>query len=141
MTQTIKQEHNRGNRMSTWKPLVACSVAWLALAGCTTVHTPIVAGAIDTVGVSISGGVQDQGANMVVGYRGAKFAVVPVENSLGQRLVLTDKAGNEEGFSVFAMLGLDVKGTPTAPCVGVSQVVAVGPAATAWADKTRGSFC
>lgn len=141
MTLRIKQGHIRGKQMSTWKPLVACSVACLAMAGCTTVHTPIVAGAIDTVGVSISGGVQDQGANMVVGYRGAKFAVVPVENSKGERLVLEDKDGNEQGFSVFAMLGLDVKGTPASPCVGVSQVVAVGPAATAWAEKTRGSFC
>ena len=121
--------------MSTWKSLVACSAACLAVAGCTSTHLPIVAGAIDTVGVSISGGAQDQGATMVVGYRGAKFAVVPVENSKGERLLLTDKAGNEEGFSVFAMLGLDVKGATTAPCVGVSQVVAVGPAATAWADK------
>jgi len=127
--------------MSTWKSLAACSVACVAFAGCTSTHMPIVAGAIDTVGVSISGGAQDQGATMVVGYRGAKFAVVPVENSKGERLVLEDKAGNEQGFSVFAMLGLDVKGTTATPCVGVSQVVAVGPAATAWAEKARGSFC
>jgi hypothetical protein len=127
--------------MSAWKSLLACSVACLAFAGCTSVHMPIVAGAIDTVGVSLSGGAQDQGATMVVGYRGAKFAVVPVENSKGERLVLEDRAGNEEGFSVFAMLGLDVKGAAASPCVGVSQVVAVGPAATAWAEKARGSFC
>jgi hypothetical protein len=54
---------------------------------------------------------------------------------------LTDKNGNEQGFSGFAMLGLDVKGAVAAPCVGVSQVVAVGPAATAWAEKARSSFC
>lgn len=130
--------------MSTWKVLIACSAVCFGLAGCSSFQTPIVAGAVDTVGVSISGGAQDQGGTMVVGYRGAKFAVVPVESSLGDRLVLTDKAGNEEGFSVFAMLGLDVKGQPLSPCVGVSQVVAVGPAAKVWADKASkagGTFC
>lgn len=120
--------------MLTWKSLVACSAACLAFAGCTSTNMPIIAGAIDTVGVSISGGAQDQGGTMVVGYRGAKFAVVPVETSRGEQLLLTDKAGNDQGFSVFAMLGLDVKGA-AAPCVGVSQVVAVGPAATIWADR------
>jgi hypothetical protein len=130
----MRQEHNEGNQMSTWKLLVACSAACLAFSGCTSTNMPIIAGAIDTVGVSISGGAQDQGGTMVVGYRGAKFAVVPVETSKGDQLLLTDKAGNDQGFSVFAMLGLDVKGS-TSPCVGVSQVVAVGPAATAWADK------
>jgi hypothetical protein len=127
--------------MSTWKVLIVCFAACGGLAGCTSINTPIVAGAVDTVGVSISGGAQDQGGTMVVGFRGAKFAVVPVESSKGELLVLTDKDNNDQGFSVFAMLGLDVKGAPLSPCVGVSQVVAVGPAATAWAEKSRGSFC
>lgn len=127
--------------MSTWKSLVACSVVCLASAGCTTVQTPIVAGAIDSVGVSIQGGPQGQGANMVVGYRGVKFAVVPVESAQGEQLLMTQPDGTEKGFSVFAMLGLDVKGAATAPCVGVTQVVAVGPAATAWAEKASGSLC
>lgn len=119
----------------SWKMLVACAAACWGLAGCTSFQTPIVAGAVDTVGVSVSGGTQEAGGSMVVGYRGAKFAVVPVETSQGDRLVLSDKDGNEKGFSVFAMLGLDVKGAAAAPCVGVSQVVAVGPAATIWAEK------
>jgi hypothetical protein len=78
---------------------------------------------------------------MVVGFRGTKFAVVPVETSTGNRLLLTDDKGNDKGFSVFAMLGLDVKGEGISSCVGVNQVVAVGPAATTWAGKTRGSVC
>jgi hypothetical protein len=127
--------------MSTWKSLVACSAACLAFAGCTTVQTPIVAGAIDAVGVSVSGGPQAQGANMVVGFRGAKFAVVPVESSQGDQLLLDQKDGTQKGFSVFAMLGLDVKGAAAAPCVGISQVVAVGPAATTWAQKAGGTVC
>ena len=127
--------------MSTWKVLIVCELACLALAGCTSFQTPIVAGAVDKVGVSVAGGTQEQGGTVVVGYRGAKFAVVPVESSQGQRLVLTDKNGNEKGFSVFAMLGLDVKGASASPCVGVNQVVAIGPAATTWAEKASGSFC
>ena len=122
--------------MSIWKTLVVCPALCLGFAGCTSVRTPIVAGAIDTVGVSLSAGAQDQGANMVVGYRGAKFAVVPVEASQGGRLVLKEGTTAEKGFSVFAMLGLDVKGGAAASqCVGVSQVVAIGPAANAWAEK------
>jgi len=126
--------------MSTWKSLVACSAVCLAFAGC-TVQTPIIAGAADSVGVSVSGGPQAQGANMVVGYRGVKFAVVPVENMHGQQLLLDQKDGTQKGFSVFAMLGVDVKGAAAAPCVGVSQVVAVGPAATIFAEKGPGPVC
>ena len=121
--------------MSTWKALIACQLACLGFAGCSSIQTPIVAGAVDKVGVSIAGGTQEQGGTVVVGYRGAKFAVVPVESSRGQQLLLDDGAGKDKGFSVFAMLGMDVKGGAAAPCVGVSQVVAIGKAATTWADK------
>ena len=120
--------------MGIWRALIACPVVCLAFAGCTSFRPPIVAGAVDTVGVSLAGGPQDQGANMVVGYRGAKFAVVPVESSQGRgRLVLHDTDKSDKGFSVFAMLGLDVKGQTASQCIGVTQVVAVGPAAKAWA--------
>jgi hypothetical protein len=119
--------------MSSWKLLGACAALSLALAGCQT-GTPIVAGAVDQVGVSISGGVQDQGGNLTVGYRGAKFAVVPVQNSNGEQLSLQDGANKERGFSVFAMLGLDAK-AGSATGVAVEQVVAVGPAAEVWASN------
>jgi hypothetical protein len=117
--------------MSSWKLLGACAAISVALAGCQT-GTPIIAGAVDQVGVAISGGVQDQGGNLTVGYRGAKFAVVPVQNSNGQQLSLHDGPNKEKGFSVFAMLGLDAK-AGSATGVAVEQVVAVGPAAEVWA--------
>lgn len=126
--------------MSTWKVLTASLVVGLALAGCST-GMPIVAGAADTVGVSVSGGTQEVGGSVIVGYRGAKFAVVPIQSSSGDRLILTDNANAEKGFSVFAMLGLDVKGAPADSCVGINQVVAVGRAATTWAEKARGKIC
>ena len=103
----------------------------VALAGCGT-GTPIIAGAVDTVGVAIGGGAQDQGANLTVGYKGAKFAIVPVQTAGGQQLSLRDGSiDKEKGFSVFAMLGLDTKGG--VPVAAVEQVVAVGPAADIWA--------
>jgi hypothetical protein len=119
--------------MFTWKRAIGCTAICLSLAGCQT-GTPIVAGAVDQIGVSVSGGVQDQGGNLTVGYRGAKFAVVPVQNSGGEQLSLLDGPNKEKGFSVFAMLGLDAK-AGTATRVGVEQVVAVGPAAEIWATN------
>src|SRR5215471_5199581 len=118
--------------MSKWRTVILAPALCLLLGACATDGTPIVAGAVDQVGVSISGGPQEQGGNLTVGYRGAKFAVVPVENRQGQTLLITDSKGSERGFSVFAMLGLDTK-AGVAPGVGIQQVVAVGPAAEIWA--------
>jgi hypothetical protein len=117
--------------MSKFQKFIMVSPVCLALAGCAG-GTPIVAGVVDQVGVSASAGAQDQGGNLTVGYRGAKFAVVPVQNSSGQQLSLLDGKDRERGFSVFAMLGLDAKGA-VAPSVAVEQVLAVGPAADIWA--------
>ena len=52
--------------MSTWKPLAACLILCLPFAACTTVQGPIIAGAVDTVGVSVAGGPQAQGAPTLV---------------------------------------------------------------------------
>ena len=118
--------------MSRFSVLIAGPVACLLLAGCSTAGTPIVAGAVDTIGVAIGGGAQDQGMNMTVGYKGAKFAIVPVQNQNGALLLIKDGPDKQKGYSVFAMLGLDAKGA-AAPGVGVEQVLAVGPAAEIWA--------
>ncbi len=120
--------------MSTLKAMIIGPFMCLVFAGCaTTARTPIIAGAWDNVGVSIGGGLAEQGADVTVGYKGAKLAVVPVENQFGK--VLHSRDGTAwTGFSVFAMLGLEAKGGTEAH-VGVSQVVAVGKAATTWATK------
>ena len=127
----VRLERNWGAEMSEQKFLLIGSAFCLLLAGCAG-GTPIVAGAVDQVGVAISGGVQDQGANLTVGYRGAKFAVVPVQTANGSQLSPRDGSEfKEKGFSVFAMLGLDAKGgVPIG--ADVQQVVAVGPAAEIW---------
>jgi hypothetical protein len=117
--------------------VLAASSMGLALAGCTTAGTPIVAVAVDNVGVTAGVGAQSQGANLTVGYKGAKFAVVPVQNSKGKNLRLHDGPDRDNGFSVFAMLGVDGKVLPS-PTVDIRQVVAVGPAADIWAYGASG---
>jgi hypothetical protein len=125
--------------MSSLSKLVAVSIVGLALAGCTTTaRTPIVAGAVDSVGVTAGLGAQSQGGNLTVGYKGAKFAVVPVQNSVGQRLTLLNgDPQHEKSFSVFALLGVDAKGG-LSPGTDIRQVVAVGPAAEIWAAGSSG---
>jgi hypothetical protein len=119
--------------MSRLSVLIVGPTTCLVLAGCAT-GTPIVAGAVDTIGVAIGGGAQDQGGNLTVGYKGAKFAIVPVENRNGELLLIQDGPNKQKGFSVFAMLGLDTK-AGVSPGVGIQQVVAVGPAAEIWAAR------
>lgn len=114
-------------------PIIVLAALCVSLGGCTT-GTPIVAGAVDQVGFAVSGGVQDQGANMTLGYRGAKFAVVPVQTAGGEQLSLLDGTGKEKGFSVFALLGIDKSSGGSAPAIGpIEQAVAVGPAADIYA--------
>ncbi|HEV7878478.1 hypothetical protein [Bradyrhizobium sp.] len=113
------------------------SLIGLALAGCTTARTPIVAVAVDDVGLTAGVGAQNQGANVTLGYKGAKFAVVPVQTPGGKILSLRDGPDRDNGFSVFAMLGVDAKGG-LSPNADIRQVVGVGPAADIWAFGASG---
>jgi hypothetical protein len=103
------------------------------LAGCAN-QTAIIAGAVDSVGISAGAGSQDQGANLTVGYKGAKFAVVPAENQAGQLLALQNGPDKQKGLSVFAMLGIDANAAPSVNA-NVNQVLAVGPAAELYASR------
>jgi len=116
---------------------LTASCIGFALAGCTTAGTPIVAVAVDDVGLTAGVGAQNQGANVTLGYKGAKFAVVPVANAEGQNLRLHDGPDRDNGFSVFAMLGVDAKGG-LSPSADIRQVVGVGPAADIWAYGASG---
>jgi len=118
--------------MSAFRVITALPLICLALSACAANRTPIVAGAVDSVGVSIAGGAQEQGGNLTVGFKGAKFAIVPTNNEHGDLLALEDGPNRQKHFSVFAMLGLDAKGG-IGTGVGVEQVLAVGPAADIWA--------
>lgn len=124
--------------MSNLIKLMTLSFVGVALAGCTTARAPIVAGAVDSVGITLGAGAQSQGGNLTVGYKGAKFAIVPIMNAEGQRLTLYNGSEQDEkGFSVFTMLGVDAKGA-LSPSVDIRQVVAVGPAAEIWAEESSG---
>lgn len=108
----------------------------LALAGCNTVSTPIIAVAADDVGVVARVGPQNQGgAALSVGYKGAKFAVLPVENRDG-KLLYMDTAKGEQTYSIFTQLGLEAKSGANRG-VAVEQVLAVGPAADKWVARAR----
>jgi len=105
----------------------------LALAGCNA-HTPIVAVATDDIGVVAGAAPQSQGVALTVGYKGAKFAILPVESSRGETLAMRRKDGYDT-YSVFTQLGLEAKAGTSGGAVGIEQVLAVGPAAEAWVKK------
>jgi hypothetical protein len=117
--------------MSSRKSLIAAGLMCFVLAGCVT-NEAIIAGSVDTVGISASGGPADQGGNLVVGFKGAKFAVVPVETQAGNLVAFPDGVDRERGSSVLALLGIDA-GAGTGLCAGIQQVLAVGKPADLWA--------
>lgn len=112
--------------------MIAATLMCIALGGCVT-NEAIYAGAIDTVGISASGGTQDQGANLVIGMKGAKVAVVPVQTATGDLVFLPDGPERQKGFSVLAMLGIDAAAGATNLSAGIHQVLAVGTPADLWA--------
>src|SRR5258705_9299205 len=126
----LVSRNTQGGKMSTPKWTISGLVCGLALAGCAN-QTSIIAGAIDSVGITAGAGTQEQGANLTVGYKGAKFAVVPASTQTGALLALEDGSGRRKGLSVFAMLGIDAK--TASPEAAVEQVLAVGPAAEYYA--------
>lgn len=132
-----------------WRVKVAMvPIACLPLAAaCTTVASgpgpspyfvppPIVAVAADDVGVVASATPQSQGASLTVGYKGAKFAILPVESPDGRLLAMQTGPKETETYSIFTQLGLDTRAGAAAG-VAVEQVLAVGPAADAWAKNAR----
>jgi hypothetical protein len=118
------------------KILLVGPMMTLALAGCNTVQTPIIAVAADDVGVAATFRPANQGgASLTVGYKGAKFAVMPVENRNGELIAMDTPAG-QQTYSIFTQLGVDAKAGAAAGGVVVEQVLAVGPAADRWVAKS-----
>jgi hypothetical protein len=113
------------------KSMIAATLVCCALAGCVT-NEAIIAGAVDTVGISAAGGTTEQGGNLVVGFKGAKFAVVPVQTETGELVATPDGPDRQRGFSVLAMLGIDTAAGVNTNA-GVHQVLAIGRPADLWA--------
>lgn len=109
-------------------------IACLSMAACATSGpTPIIVVAADDVGVVAGVTPQSQGAALTVGYKGAKFAIMPVESQRGNLLGI-NTANGQETYSIFTQLGLDAKGG-AATGLAVEQVLAVGPAADKWVAR------
>jgi hypothetical protein len=119
------------------KILLVSPLIGLALAGCNTVQTPIIAIAADDVGVVAGFKPAAQGgASLTVGYKGAKFAIMPVENQRGELLAMDTPTGDQT-YSIFTQLGVDAKAGVTSGGLAVQQVLAVGPAADKWVAKAK----
>ena len=99
-------------------------------------NPPIMVAVSDTVGISASGGASDQGAELAVGVKGRKLALVPVTltNELGAQNIIGIPKGNGtyESHSVLATLAIN--GAAVSPTASIEQVVAIGGAADAWAN-------
>jgi len=116
--------------MSMLKMTIASSLLSLTMAGCVA-ERAIIAGAIDTVGVGIATNAAEQGATLTVGFKGAKFAVVPVENTDGEILDLAMGPESSKSFSVATGLVVNANAGVGSAGLGarVDQFLAVGPAA------------
>jgi hypothetical protein len=108
-------------------------IACLLAGACATGPTPIIAVAVDDVGVVAGVTPQSTGAALSVGYKGAKFAIMPVESQRGNLLGINTATG-QETYSIFTQLGLDARGG-AAMGLAVEQVLAVGPAADKWVAR------
>lgn len=108
-------------------PIVLFATGFLA--GCNAIDSPLVFGKFDTFGASASVTAPEQGGNVVVGYRSAKLAVVPVtaHDAAGNVEMLTESreqtqgtAGENTGaFSTFAHFEGNVGAAPgVAVCLG-----------------------
>ncbi len=113
------------------------SVLLLALTGCSTnQNLPLMFAQSQTVGISISGGATEQGAEFTLGYKDRNIALVPVtlEVSDGNYAQLGSTSGEnfEDSFSVLGQF--EVKTATSQGDVGLGKFFATGAAAKALAD-------
>ena len=111
------------------------------LSGCNTTEAPLVFGKVNTFGASLSATAPDQGGNVVVGYRSANIAVVPVyardsNGAVTMRLYGQHKDNGfsaVDSFSTFAHFEASAGGTARGICLG--DTFATGLAANRIAQK------
>jgi hypothetical protein len=100
---------------------IVAIICGFGLSGCHTGDGPLLFGKVNTFGASISATAPDQGGNVVVGYRSANIAVVPVmaRDSSGRVVRTTARLQGtaEDAFSTFAHFEASV-GTPAKACLG-----------------------
>jgi hypothetical protein len=116
----------------------------LILSGCASnQNLPLIFGQSQTVGISIGGGVNDQGADFVLGYKDKNIAIVPiaVQVSEGSYAQVGSMSGEnfDDSFSVIGQF--EVKsGTSQGGDVGLGKFFATGAAAKALADGFSGKL-
>ena len=129
------------NRNTTLSFAAAVAVSALA-SGCGyDRNPPILVAVSDTVGISASGGASDQGADLTLGFKGRKLAVVPVSVTLatGDQALIALRDGSENKEKSHSVLAtLYAQGAAGTTSASVEQVVAVGPAAEVWAKNHPG---
>ena len=105
--------------------LVAVVCGGALLSGCNTTDSRLVFGKVNTFGGSISATAPDQGGNVVIGYRSANIAVVPVATRDANGTVVpvfsaqrSNTQQARDAFSTFAHFEAGAGGTGRGICLG-----------------------
>lgn len=91
------------------------------LSGCNTADTPLIFGKANTFGASVSATAPDQGGSVVLGYRSANIAIVPVvaRDASGRVVKTTSRLQGtaEDAYSTFAHFEASAS-VPAKACLG-----------------------
>lgn len=112
----------------------------ILLTGCaSTSNMPLIFGQSQTLGITIGGSANDQGAEFTLGYKDKNFAVVPVtvKQNSGDSTQIRSQAtpGHEDALSVLGQF--EVNSSTNSANVGLGKFFATGMAAKKLAD----GFC
>lgn len=118
-----------------------CALSSLLLVGCaSTGESPLIFGQSNTIGISIGASVADQGGDLILGYKGHNFAVVPV--TVGQpdgasiQIGAAQGPGFSDAYSVLGQFEARAKSTTASQNAGLGTFFATGLAAA----KLAGGF-
>ena len=109
----------------------------LGLSACSNAGTPLIFGQSDTIGITVSGSLPDQGGEITVGYKSRNIAIVPtaiVSEVDGQVTNVRGTATNGfiDALSVLGQFEANVRAAQ--PEVGLGKFFATGIAAQKLAD-------
>jgi hypothetical protein len=116
----------------------AIAVSSLLLVSCAhTGESPLIFGQSNTLGLSIGGSAADQGGDLVIGYKGQNFALVPVTmaqpgGGTAPLNAVVDK--DVDAYSVLGQFETNAKAGATAQKAGLGTFFATGLAAKRLAD-------
>ena len=83
----------------------------LMLTGCAKIHTPLIFGQATSVGIDLSTNPETQSAQLILGYKDANIALVPVVAGDNETVSIISKDGNSlDAVSVFGQFGVGAQG-------------------------------